>query len=132
MVHGSKSGLEASETKQEKPEDSFNSACSHHKQDHDDNRKSPTEILFHTEEDKITEDSDDKMRLQSDSEPVWTTQDGQKAEDVGLETESVRCLSGEKTKVELDVDTSKEEHDSKQGDASVGIIKGIFGVLYKG
>ncbi|XP_065114253.1 EH domain-binding protein 1-like protein 1 isoform X7 [Paramisgurnus dabryanus] len=127
-----KSGLETSETKQEKPEDSFNSACSHHKQDHDDNRKSPTEILFHTEEDKITEDSDDKMRLQSDSEPVWTTQNGQKAEDVGLETESVRCLSGEESEVELDVDTSKEEHDSKQGDASVGIIKGIFGVLYKG
>lgn len=70
--------------------------------------------------------------LQSDSESVWTTQDGQKAEDAGLETESVRCLSGEETEVELDVGTFKEEHDSEQGDASVGIIKGIFGVLYKG
>ncbi|XP_073730387.1 EH domain-binding protein 1-like protein 1 isoform X10 [Misgurnus anguillicaudatus] len=128
------SGLETSETKQEKPEGSCTSSCSNHKQDRDDNRKSSTEILFHTEEDKIIEieDSDDKMMLQLDSETIWTTKDGQKAEVAALETESPRCLSGEETEVELDVDTSKEEHDSKQGDASVGIIKGIFGVLYKG
>lgn len=132
MVYGSQVEQETSETKQEEPEDCSASSISQHKQDQDVIR----EIEPSTEEEKITEieKSNDEVMLQTDRETVWTTEDEQKAEDVGLETEGATL--GEETELglELDVgtDTNLEEHVSEQGDVSGGIISGIFGVLYKG
>ncbi|KAA0703997.1 EH domain-binding protein 1-like protein 1 [Triplophysa tibetana] len=123
---------ETSETKHKEPEDCSASSISHYKHDQDVTR----EIEPSTEEEKITEieKSNDEVMLQTDRETVWTTEDEQKAEDVGLETE-IAAL-GEETELglELDVgtDTNLEEHVSEQGDVSGGIIRGIFGVLYKG
>ncbi|XP_056592354.1 EH domain-binding protein 1-like protein 1 isoform X7 [Triplophysa dalaica] len=123
---------ETSETKQEEPEDCSASSISQHKQDQDVTR----EIEPSTEEEKITviEKSNDEVMLQTDRETVWTTEDEQKAEDVGLETEGAAL--GEETELglELDVgtDTNLEERVSEQEDVSGGIIRGIFGVLYKG
>ncbi|XP_051539451.1 uncharacterized protein LOC127432424 [Myxocyprinus asiaticus] len=85
--------------------------------------------------------------MHTDSETTWTTQAGHKVEDSQLspalasfETEGVCSGNGTELGLELDVgtdrsvDTSLEKQDSvsEQGQVSVGFIRGIFGVLYKG
>ncbi|XP_026075588.1 uncharacterized protein LOC113054329 isoform X7 [Carassius auratus] len=104
-------GQETSETKLKEQENSFTLSHSHHKLD-----------------------SDDKMP-QTGSETIWATQAGPK-EDLP----TLSFCSGTGLGLELDVrtdrnvDTCIQEHDSvsDQEEESVGIIRGIFGVLYKG
>ncbi|XP_052464122.1 EH domain-binding protein 1-like protein 1 isoform X9 [Carassius gibelio] len=104
-------GQKTSETKLKEQENSFTLSHSHHKLD-----------------------SDDKMP-QTGSETIWATQAGPK-EDLP----TLSFCSGTGLGLELDVgtdrnvDTCIQEHDSvsDQEEESVGIIRGIFGVLYKG
>ncbi len=133
LVHDSQHGQETSVTKPKVHQDSFTLSHFHHKLDKYANRESQRE----DSKKNITkeEDSDDKM-LQTDNEAIWTTEAGPKED---LKTVSV--CSGTKLGHELDVgtdrnvDTCKQEHDSDVSDqevVSVGFIRGIFGVLYKG
>lgn len=124
LVYGSQLGQETSEIEKKEPEDSFASSLLQYRQDQNLNREIQPQILVHTTEEEV-EESNDK---------VMPTQDEQKVEDAGLETEDAGL--GEETELgcEPDVGTDRhiEEHVSEQGDISVGIIRGIFGVLYKG
>ncbi len=130
LVNGRQHGQETSETKPKKQEDSFTVSHFHHKLDKNTNRESQRE----DSKKKTTKDSDDKM-LQTGNEAIWTTEAGPKED---LKTVSV--CSGTELGHELDVgtdrnvDTCKQEHDSvsDQEEVSVGFIRGIFGVLYKG
>ncbi|KAK7120550.1 hypothetical protein R3I94_020522 [Phoxinus phoxinus] len=126
-------GQETSETKPEEQKDSFNLSPFHHNLNKNAIRESQREI--NEEKTPEVEDSDDKMLLQTGSERIWTTQAGPKED---LRTEGV--CSGTELGLEIDVgtdrtiDTSKQELDSvfDQEEVSVGFIRGIFGVLYKG
>nr|XP_021335036.1 EH domain-binding protein 1-like protein 1 isoform X2 [Danio rerio] len=79
------------------------------------------------------DDSDDKQMVKTDSETICTTQDeledDLKSVDVCSETQLSHDLD---VKTDKYLDSSKQEHDSDQEDVSVGFIRGIFGVLYKG
>lgn len=129
LVHGSQHGQETSENKPTEQEDSFTLSHFHHKLDKNANKESQREDS--KEKTNKEEDSDNKM-LQTGCETIWT-QAGPK-EDL----KSVR--SGTELGREPDVgtdrnmDTCKQEPDSvsDQEDVSVGFIRGIFGVLYKG
>ncbi|XP_058644956.1 microtubule-associated protein futsch isoform X2 [Onychostoma macrolepis] len=118
-------GQETPETKPKEQEDSYTLS---HKLDKYANRESQREDSKKktTEE----EDSEDKM-LQTGNETIWTTEAGPKED---LKTVSI--CSGTELDVGTDrnVDTCKQEHDSvsDQEEVSVGFIRGIFGVLYKG
>ncbi|KAI2659791.1 EH domain-binding protein 1-like protein 1 [Labeo rohita] len=122
-------GQETSENKPTEQEDSFTLSHFHHKLDKNANKESQREDS--KEKTNKEEDSDNKM-LQTGCETIWT-QAGPK-EDL----KSVR--SGTELGREPDVgtdrnmDTCKQEPDSvsDQEDVSVGFIRGIFGVLYKG
>ncbi|KAK7125780.1 hypothetical protein R3I93_021218 [Phoxinus phoxinus] len=126
-------GQETSETKPEEQKDSFDLSPFHHNLNKNAIRESQREI--NEEKTPEVEDSDDKMLLQTGSERIWTTQAGPKED---LRTEGV--CSGTELGLEIDVgtdrtiDTSKQELDSvfDQEEVSVGFIRGIFGVLYKG
>ncbi|XP_016093305.1 uncharacterized protein [Sinocyclocheilus grahami] len=125
-------GQEMSETKLKAQEDSFALSHSHHKLDKNANRESQRED--NKEKTTKEEDSDDKMP-QTGSETIWATQAGPK-EDV----KTVSVCSGTELGLELDVgtdrnvDTCIQEHDSvsDQEEVSVGFIRGMFCVLYKG
>ncbi len=133
MVHGSQHGQETSVTKPKVHQDSFTLSHFHHKLYKYANR----EIQREDSKKNITKEEDsDEMMLQTDNEAIWTTEAGPK-EDL----KTVRVCSGTKLGHELDVgtdrnvDTCKQEHDSDvsgQEVVSVGFIRGIFGVLYKG
>lgn len=122
LVHGSQLSQKTSEIKPEKQDVSF---ISPHK-----NTKQECQKI-----EKIIDkdDSDDKQMVQTDSETIWTTQAGPeddlKTVDVCSETNFSHDLD---VKTDKYLDTSKQEHDSDQEDVSVGFIRGIFGVLYKG
>ncbi|XP_056103642.1 uncharacterized protein ehbp1l1b isoform X9 [Rhinichthys klamathensis goyatoka] len=126
-------GQETSETKQEGQKDSFVLSPFHHNLTKNAIRESQREK--NKEKTPEVEDSDDKMLLQTGSERIWTTQAGPK-EDL----RTVGVCSGTELGLEIDVgtdkamDTCKQELDSvsDQEEVSVGFIRGIFGVLYKG
>lgn len=132
LVHGSQHGKETSEIKSKEQEDSFTLSHFHQKLDKNANKDCKRE----DSKKKTTkeEDSDDKM-LQTGNETIWTTEAGPKED---LKTVSV--YSETELGLELDVGTDRnvdsciEEHDSvsNQEEVSVGFIRGIFGVLYKG
>uniref|UniRef100_A0A8C2K9R7 EH domain binding protein 1-like 1b n=1 Tax=Cyprinus carpio TaxID=7962 RepID=A0A8C2K9R7_CYPCA len=125
-------GKETSEIKSKEQEDSFTLSHFHQKLDKNANKDCKRE----DSKKKTTkeEDSDDKM-LQTGNETIWTTEAGPKED---LKTVSV--YSETELGLELDVGTDRnvdsciEEHDSvsNQEEVSVGFIRGIFGVLYKG
>ncbi|KAK2871123.1 hypothetical protein Q8A67_023650 [Cirrhinus molitorella] len=126
-------GQREQETSETKPkEQDFTLSHFHHKLDKNVNKESQRE--GNKEKTNKEEDSEDKM-LQTASETIWTTQAGPKED---LKTVSV--CSGTELGLELDegtdrnVDTCIQEHDSvsDQEEVSVGFIRGIFGVLYKG
>ncbi|XP_051973607.1 EH domain-binding protein 1-like protein 1 isoform X8 [Xyrauchen texanus] len=116
----------------------------------DTKQEQPKDLIHTSDREKTTEeDSDDKKMPQTDSKTIWTTQAGHETEDsklspalAALEIESVCSGKGTEIGLELDVrtdrsvDTCVEEHNSEQvseqGEVSVGFIRGIFGVLYKG
>ncbi|CAM4729974.1 unnamed protein product [Leuciscus chuanchicus] len=126
-------GQETSETKPEEQKDSFDLSPFHHNLNKNAIRESQREK--NKEKTPEVEDSDDKMLLQTGSERIWTTQAGPK-EDL----RTVGVCSGTELGLEIDVgtdrtmDTCKQELDSvsDQEEVSVGFIRGIFGVLYKG
>ncbi|XP_052422517.1 microtubule-associated protein 1B isoform X3 [Carassius gibelio] len=125
-------GQKTSETKPKEQGDSFTLSHFHNKLHKNPNKESQREdSKMKTNKDK---DSDDKM-LQTGNETIWATEAGPKEDQ---KTVSV-CLET-KLGLELDVgtdrnvDTCIQEHDSvsNQEEVSVGFIRGIFGVLYKG
>ncbi|XDV54255.1 hypothetical protein PO909_022584 [Leuciscus waleckii] len=126
-------GQETSETKPEEQKDSFDLSPFHHNLNKNAIRESQREK--NKEKTPEVEDSDDKMLLQTGSERSWTTQAGPK-EDL----RTVGVCSGTELGLEIDVgtdrtmDTCKQELDSvsDQEEVSIGFIRGIFGVLYKG
>ncbi|XP_016383834.1 uncharacterized protein ehbp1l1b isoform X4 [Sinocyclocheilus rhinocerous] len=125
-------GKETSETKPKEQEDSFTLSHFHHKLDKNANKESQRED--HKKKTTKEEDSDDKM-LQTGNETIWTTEAGPKED---LKTVSVCSETELGLKLEIgtdrNVDTCIQEHDSvsNQEEVSVGFIRGIFGVLYKG
>jgi len=133
LVHGSQREQETSEIKQEEQKESFDSSPFHHNLNKNAIRESQREK--NQEKTPEVEDSEDKMLLQTGSERIWTTQAGPK-EDL----RTVGVCSGTELGLEIDVgtdktmDTCKQELDSvsDQEEVSVGFIRGIFGVLYKG
>jgi len=133
LVHGSQREQETSEIKQEEQKESFDSSPFHHNLNKNAIRERQREK--NQEKTPEVEDSEDKMLLQTGSERIWTTQAGPK-EDL----RTVGVCSGTELGLEIDVgtdktmDTCKQELDSvsDQEEVSVGFIRGIFGVLYKG
>ncbi|XP_016348989.1 EH domain-binding protein 1-like protein 1 isoform X8 [Sinocyclocheilus anshuiensis] len=125
-------GQETSETKPKEREDSFTLSHFHHKLDKNANKESQRED--HKKKTTKEEDSDDKM-LQTGNETIWTTEAGPKED---LKTVSVCSETELGLKLEIgtdrNVDTCIQEHDSvsNQEEVSVGFIRGMFGVLYKG
>ncbi|XP_067288595.1 uro-adherence factor A isoform X2 [Pseudorasbora parva] len=125
-------GQETSETKPEEQKDSYALSSSHHKLNKNAIRDSQREEK--KEKTTETEDSDDKKMLQTGSERIWTAQ----GEPRDLKT--VGVCSGTEPSLGLDegkdrtMDTCVQEQDSvsDQEEVSVGFIRGIFGVLYKG
>lgn len=122
LVHGSQLGQKTSEIKPEEQDDSFIST-------HKNTNQECQEIEKTIDKD----DSDDKQMVKTDSETICTTQDeledDLKSVDVCSETQLSHDLD---VKTDKYLDSSKQEHDSDQEDVSVGFIRGIFGVLYKG
>ncbi|XP_073770903.1 EH domain-binding protein 1-like protein 1 isoform X15 [Danio rerio] len=115
-------GQKTSEIKPEEQDDSFIST-------HKNTNQECQEIEKTIDKD----DSDDKQMVKTDSETICTTQDeledDLKSVDVCSETQLSHDLD---VKTDKYLDSSKQEHDSDQEDVSVGFIRGIFGVLYKG
>ncbi|XP_016085175.1 EH domain-binding protein 1-like protein 1 isoform X10 [Sinocyclocheilus grahami] len=125
-------GQETSETKPKEQEDSFTLSNFHHKLNKNANKESQRDD--HKKKTTKEEDSDDKT-LQTGNETIWTTEAGPKED---LKTVSVCSETELGIKLEIgtdrNVDTCIQEHDSvsNQEEVSVGFIRGIFGVLYKG
>ncbi|XP_043105845.1 titin isoform X3 [Puntigrus tetrazona] len=125
-------GHKASETKPKEQEDSFTMSHFHYKLEKNAKREGQRED---SKEKTTKEEVSDDTILQTGNETIWTTEAAPKED---LKTVSV--CSGTELGLELNVGTEKnldtctQEQDSvsDQEEVSVGFIRGIFGVLYKG